>query len=129
MTERNLWGDIPLGQPITPPIVILRAQAEYLTRLTGSVVEGRVAARQNGESVELMLNALVPAMNYSLPILTISHPITLYPAHVTDLRSGNPVKRCGDEATLVEALGTVLSSPSVHQLVAALVAQSRVMRE
>jgi hypothetical protein len=48
---------------------------------------------------------------------------------VTDLRSGNPVKRCGDEAALLDAIGTVLSSPSVHQLVAALVAQSKVIRE
>src|SRR5438552_13671949 len=122
MADRNLWGDLPLAEEITPPATILKEQAVQLTKLTSGVLEGRVSSGTTGDQFLTNLLIYAPALNYTAGILSVQHRINLYPAIVTDSQSGQTFS-IQNETQFLDTLGKVLTGERVHKLIAALVSQ------
>lgn len=84
---KNMWGKIEELETMSLPVAHLREQAEILSEMTNRIVRGRVFAgqAQKGNFV-YFLETVVPSLNdYSMGILRIEYPITLYPLRMVDM--------------------------------------------
>lgn len=126
MPTESLWGDLPTSSDIKPPVVILREQATILSEATNKVLIGDVSVTKEGPTVTSQLYIQAPALdNYIYIVLYVRHDIMLYPLKVIELATGVRYE-CADESQFRDALKQVLSSPSVHRVVASLIAQSKI---
>jgi hypothetical protein len=74
----------------TPPITILREQADLLAKKTQGIIvatitSSKMAGPTSGrDQIRHMFSLTVPTLdNYSYLLMTVSHPIELYPANVS----------------------------------------------
>lgn len=119
-------------ETLMPPIVILREQAEHLTRRLGGLVVARVATSKHGGNARLLLHRFmleVPSLDdYTFSLFSVSHPLTLYPIEVhSDLGDGMHFANLGGPAAFESALRTVFSSNEFKRVVVALRAQAEAM--
>jgi hypothetical protein len=124
---KSLWGDLPNGDDITPPVSILKAQADMLTAHYRGNINGDIRpARTPLGEFRYNLSIIAPNLNdYTYLVATLINPITLYPCRLID----NAVNKSYEVKTAVElegALGAILSSDNTKRVLAALIAQSRV---
>jgi hypothetical protein len=128
---RDLWG--PEFQSIaveSAPFVLLKEQADALTRRTGGDVRGDVIQDVDAGTVWSSLYALVPALrDYRHKLLSIAHPVTAdpkqpFPLTVFDT-SGDGRKEVEDMVSFERWLAEVLSSTPVHQVIDNLLRYSR----
>ena len=125
----NLWGELPLSTPIRTPTVILQEQANTLTELTKGVLVGRVQQSTAGPNFQSTLLIVAPSLNnYSYSVVSIQHPITLYPLTLIDHTVGLGVDQ-PDEEQFISSLGRILSSDAIKRVVAGLMAQIGVNAE
>jgi hypothetical protein len=120
----SLWGTIPLDSTIKPPIAILKEQATALTEQTGGLLEGRVFSETIGSRFYGYLDIYVPTIGYAYRVLNIAHEILFYPVSISS-EVTNRRRDAADESALLKALNEILSSPEVHKVVVALLAQAR----
>ena len=119
----DLWSELPSESIVTPPIAILHQQAELLGqksggRLMGSVLQMR---SKNGSPI-IHFEVVAPYLgDYSFRVLTVVHPVTLYPALVADKVNGGE-KDCENESEFAERLGHILGSEQVRRIIDSLVA-------
>ena len=128
---RDLWGPDFQGTPVeSAPFVLLKEQADVLTRRTRGDVRGDVFQKVEEGTVWLALYALVPALrDYRHKLVTISYPVTAdpkqpFPLKVFDVQSGDPVE-VEDMDSFERWLAGALSSTPVHQVVDNLLQYSR----
>ncbi|MFN8512567.1 MAG: hypothetical protein U0232_16585 [Thermomicrobiales bacterium] len=133
MSIRNLWGEIPTESEIKPPVTILREQATILGERTGNIIQGRVLTEPHfsttmnfkGSPLQYGLYLLAPALdNYLYKVLEIRHDLQMYPVEVISSVAEN-IPPCQNEQELLVVLETILSSPKIHRVIAALITQSR----
>lgn len=137
-TIPSLWPD-QIKVDILPPLVVLKAQAAALGRLTQGIVDAQVTSVKHPTRVEHRLDLVVPALDdIRHRILTISHsPDRLYPVTLDadcyrldpdDPRSGDedfdarPVAATYDQ--FIDRLREVFQSPEVMSAVQSLIARS-----
>jgi hypothetical protein len=131
MIEENLWGKLPLGDDLATPVSILRKQSVVLGELTGGLLTGRITSTPvslNSESMMMhSLNIVAPALsNYSVEIVRVFHPPTLYPTKVRPMLVAPPIlDEVVDESALKEKLAEILQDSKVHAIVRSLLAQVR----
>jgi hypothetical protein len=131
VATKNLWGEIPTGDDIRLPIVVLREQAAMLAKATRGVLEGFVAQSREDNNFELELRIVAPALDhYQYTILRVLHGISIYPLR---LAPPDTLYRdwitCSSEEEFEQALADQLSSKSVKKVIASLLAQSRAASE
>ena len=83
---KNLWGELPTGDDIIPPVTILKTQAELLTSHYKGVLMGEVTPidGRNNE-IRYNLSIVAPSLNgYTFQVATLVNPITLYPCRLLD---------------------------------------------
>ena len=124
---KNLWGELPSGEGIVPPVTILKEQAELLTDHYGGMLQGQVSQGEPfGMDLRYNMSIVAPLLNnYTFAVATLYNPITLYPCKLVD-RISNAETKANNAAELEIALGRVLMSETVKKVVAALAAQSKV---
>src|SRR5206468_1003136 len=85
MADENLWGNLSDLTVTKTPVSILREQAEVLSQSTRGTLVGSVRSINSswGGAVAWELQVRVPAMgNYITTLITIHHPITIYPIYL-----------------------------------------------
>lgn len=133
MTIPNLWPD-QIKVDILPPVVVLKAQAATLGRITQGIVEAEVATDESRGTVSHRLELAVPALDGARHwVLTVTHAADkLYPVAV-DAECYRPDPDAGYEISPSEAgtyqqyldlLRQVFGSPEVTSLLQTLIARS-----
>lgn len=127
---KNLWGDLPLEDNIRTPYVILKEQASLLTEATNGLLIGTVSRRKysmkSQDGLECILEIKVPSINnYSIAIVAIWYPITLYPSIITSLVTDDKEKECHTEEEMDQVLGKILSSKGVKRIISGLLTEVR----
>lgn len=118
-TIPNLWPD-DIKVDLVPPLVILRAQADNLSRITQGILEGEVTTVPGDHDyVSHRLDLVAPALDgRQYRILVATHRAGLYPVTVEAdcFRARRPADgaAAGSTAPLVSVAGTPhqLAAPS-----------------
>lgn len=151
--KKNLWGELPSLETIRTPYTILKEQASILNEMTKGLLMGEVIHNQKDKLFVIILRIKAPSLNnYTYSVLEVQHPIKLYPVFVKNLASDNfnslekslmnavdnPLmsladpsrlliqqgySKCSSEEEFENALGQILSSQEVKQVISALLAQ------
>ena len=128
MTIPDLWpDDLNEKSNLIMPLTILREQAAALSQRTNGLVEGYVhtVKAQNGAAFEHTFFLVAPSLdNYSVPLLSISHPLGGYPATVRSKHLATAIKASSDKG-VVALLRKIFSDPRTKKIVQALIAQSK----
>ncbi len=147
-TVENLWGELPALETLPPPIKILQDQADLLTEVTNSVLQGRVRIyrpssgerRVAGPSFESLkheladrqspvfyatLEIVAPALDsYSVAILETKYELSVYPLQVRSLVEDDD-HFCDDDDDFRAAVRLILGSEKTKNLVGILISQSK----
>jgi hypothetical protein len=108
---------------VRTPKTIIEEQAQLLTEATQGMLVGAVEDLTDPGQFIYTLNVIVPALNnYKYRILTVLHPLEMYPAHLT---SNRPLlsKLLASEGDFEAAVETVLSSTEVKSALSHLKSQ------
>ena len=141
---KNLWGDLSELQVVPGPRGILQEQAQALTEATNGVLVGRVSATASGNyfrtgaeaisdglsgsvneinnfnSFGFNLDVKIPTLNnYVYTVLSITHPLELYPVRVLASKPRVDVS-CENEQDFVVALQSILRSEELRNVLARL---------
>jgi hypothetical protein len=124
----DLWGD-DIDVDVVPPHVILKTQAEAISRrtkglLTASVTEDFQKDSEGKTSwfFSLILNA--PSLGYDEELLELSHDDKhLYPVRLTMLSGIASSRTCNNQPELLTALAEALTSPTTKAVIASLLAR------
>lgn len=126
MAEKNLWGDLSDIKGVITPADYLVEQANVLTAQTKGILLGTVeTTRAYGASFRSTLSVVVPGLNdYQYDLLTMVYGISLYPVNIKDI-VGQKDYKCESPELISDTLQMILSSPAVHKVLGALMAQTR----
>ncbi len=125
MQTESLWGEIPITLDVKPPVIILKEQAAILSEKTGGRLRGEVDLSHSAGKIRLDMFIVAPSLDdYEWGVLTVWHPLDLYPLQVAPGSGQKPVD-CQTEEEFVQALKDVLSSRSVGRAISSLLAQSQ----
>jgi len=127
---QNLWPDVE-SESVLTPVAILREQADLLGQKTKNVVTARVTGGQaslygvmTSKGFVYTLSLVAPALdNYAYDILRVRHGMQIYPVQVSDLVRNKELQAATEEEFLA-ALGEVLGSPEVKNVIQVLLSQS-----
>jgi hypothetical protein len=133
MSTDNFWGALPLQEELRAPVVILKEQASKLGELTNMSLIGNVQITREYASISMILSIIVPSLdNYEYEVLKATHEALIYPVKVYDLNDTlgasprwEPIK-CEDEADFIKVVTDILSSETIHKVIASLLAQTRI---
>ncbi len=139
LSNKNLWGELPQSENIRTPYTILKEQASLLTEITKGLLIGEVNISpevddvikfassilgERSQSFVAFLRIKAPSLNnYTYSVVKIQYPIKLYPVLVKSLVVENFQRECSSEEEFEKALGQILSSQEVKQVISALLAQ------
>ena len=128
MATESLWGNLEGIDTARTPAIILQEQAGLLGKLTNEVLEGKVGRDLIGDSNRMIVSLYVvaPALQrYRVKILGLDYNYdTVYPINVSNSIEG--VRRqATNEDDLVSILREFLSSQRVKNVIATLIAESR----
>lgn len=131
MSQKNLWGELPITDEIRTPTQILKEQAAFLENMTKGVLQGDVTVRRSHNNFELELTIVAPAIdNYRYVVVSASHNLGMYPVSVVpgwDKYNTKQRVECANETEFESALETLLSSDQIRRVVTLLLSQSRAM--
>jgi hypothetical protein len=137
--KKNLWGELPNSENVRTPYTLLKEQASLLTEITKGLLIGEVKLSpevdalskfttsiigEQNQSFVAFLRIKVPSLNnYTYSVVKIQYPIKLYPVLVKSLVVDNFQIECLSEEEFENAVGQILSSQEVKEVISALLAQ------
>ena len=108
---------------LNTPITFLKEMASDLMLKTKQVLHCEVASETQGARFIHRFLIIAPSVgNYRYELLSIIHPIVLYPAYVRAWSAG---KECADETELRAELKRIASDKRTRHVVTTLLSQSR----
>jgi hypothetical protein len=122
----DFWPDDigETGEEIKTPVALLREQAIALGEKTKNVVTAEVESGTDGGMFVHTLYLAAPSINYKYQLLTVRHPLLLYPLLAKE--PGNiSWKQLESEDDFLQWLKTVLASENTKKVIRALKAQSQ----
>ena len=129
MATESLWGNLEGIDPARTPAMILQEQAGLLGKLTNEILEGIVGRDLIGDSNKMIVSLYVvaPALQrYRVKILGLDYSYaTVYPVFVSNSIEGDGRQVARTESDLVSILKDILSSQRVQNVIATLIAESR----
>ena len=117
-------------ETVTPPLLILREQAEHLSKRTGGLVVAKVTTQRDpAASSPAFIQRFVlevPSLDdYAFALFSVNHPVALYPLDIWSGVSGIPhFREIKDQEKFEDALRQLFARPEVRKIVAALKAQA-----
>jgi len=112
-----------------PPIVVLREQADLLSKKTTGEILGEVTTGTSGQDINHWFYLVVPRLdNYRYHLLTVKHSVGLYPAEILSIPS-NTRFTSTKESQFIEHLRDILNNPDTKRVVASLVQQAKASGE
>lgn len=125
MSEENLWGELPIEEKIETPASVLRVQGIALNKATKGILDVRVLQGTWHSNLTYEFRIVAPALgNYSATVLTIRHPMALYPLTINSEALTYGEKQVADISEFKETLKEILQSQTVRRIVSGLLAQS-----
>ena len=124
METRNPWSKLKEeASKIRTPMLILRAQAQMLSKTTDGLIRGRVDIEDDG--MLLKFSVYVPTLNnYEVDLFGVRQPVTQYPATLEpEWGDTRPVK-CETDAELEEAVVEYCEGRDLQRVVTGLFAQA-----
>jgi hypothetical protein len=122
----NLWGDLSSLETVRTPKAILQEQADLLTKATGGLLVGKVYdlfSLAGKGRFRYDLDVVVPALNnYRYTVLTVDHPLELYPLVLSTDRSPGAVTLATAEEFEAQ-LAKILGAPELRSALSHLVSQ------
>jgi hypothetical protein len=119
----DLWPDEFGAGNLTPPVKILRTQAEALTKKTNGAIVASVLTTKQGEQLRHEFMLEVPSLdNYMYSLLFVVHKVTPYPLTLNG--HGRGWIECKDEARLLIVLKEIFTSEETRNIVGSLLAQA-----
>jgi hypothetical protein len=119
----DLWPGTFGDVKVTPPVKLLREQADLLGDKTGGLLEGLVSTSKDGENFVHSFYVVAPSLeDYSYQLFAVNHPLEFYPALIWAGNSEQPI-RSADAEQFEEHLRQVLGSERTLKVIAALLAQ------
>jgi hypothetical protein len=119
----DLWPDDFGPTNVTPPLALLREQADMLSRKTQGRLKGNVAATQNNGNAIYNFYVTAPTLGpYTYRLLSIEHPMQLYPLTIYS----EPAEQkwtCANEEQFVSTLRTVLADVPTKNVINSILAQ------
>jgi hypothetical protein len=120
----DFWPDDIGESEMRTPVALLREQAVALGEKTKNVVTAEVESSTDGGMFVHTLYVAAPSINYKYQLLTVRHPLLLYPLLAKE--PGNMSwKKLESEDDFLEWLKTVLASENTKKVIRALKAQSQ----
>jgi hypothetical protein len=120
----DLWPHDFGKLDVTPPLVLLREQAELLARKTHGMLQGRVSTSLSGITVLHQFLLVAPSLdNYSYKLFEVAHTVQLYPATIQTEGGGRDYP-CENYDEFVAALHEVLTAERTKSIIRAIVAQT-----
>jgi hypothetical protein len=112
------------------PVVILREQADHLTRRTGGLVIGTVETYGAGNRLFHRFRLNVPTLDdYVYELFNVEHGAFLYPLNINSAISGVQSRRdLQNPEAFEDALRELFGSAEVKRVVAALKAQAAAVK-
>lgn len=143
--SKNLWVKVEDAPEERTPEVILREQAEFLTKRHDPFLEARVNAfnafkrarridvSPYGNLFGCNLEIVAPRINYyTYEVLKVAFdPVLIYPVAVFSNILGDGENRlcaCDVEDEFMSVIGKILSSDKIAKVIEALLAQSKISR-
>jgi len=124
MATDDLWGELPDVEEIKTPFVILKEQAELLTKKTDGLLVGEVTQHQVGQGFQCMLDIVVPTLNnYKYRVLSLVYKMTLYPLNLSP--ANKPSVSCSDEDEFKKELGNIFKFQETQDVISKLLAHVR----
>ncbi len=120
----DFWPSIRTPK-LRMPLGILRQQASVLGRKTRNAVTARVVSDQEGKNFVHALELVAPALgNYTYVVLTVQHPVSVYPMRVLDHLRDDQVRDAHSEEEFEGILRDILSCAEMKRILEVLLAQS-----
>jgi hypothetical protein len=125
-----LPDDFGTETTLQPPLVILREQAEHLTRRTGGLIVAAVETYRNGTRIFQRFRLEVPTLDdYVYFLFNVQHGVLMYPAILeSDLLTDQDFSRLESPEELEDALRTFFGLAEVRRVVSALKAQATAVK-
>ena len=121
----SLWGDLPSGDDITPPITILKEQAEILGRRTKGTLKGLVWHFISVNTISIRLDILAQNLDdYSMTVIRIEQPLFLYPLRIFN-EITNEEHKVENEEKFIRTLHSILSSYNVKRVIKEIFSQNK----
>jgi hypothetical protein len=123
----DFWPDDigETGEPeLRTPVALLREQAVALGEKTKNVVTAEVESGTDGDTFVHTLYLAAPSINYKYQLLTVRHPLLLYPLLAKE-PSNISWKKLESEDDFLQWLKGVLASENTKKVIRALKAQSQ----
>jgi len=120
----DLWGELPKVEKIKTPLMILKEQAEILSKKTNNLIEGFVdiiAPIPNSMRFRLKIKATALG-GYTANIVEVRHDIRMYPIEVLNSQTGMSGS-LQNESEYLEALTKIFQSEEIRNLISAVLAQ------
>lgn len=119
----NLWGELKLGEVLTP-VAILRQAAAQLGTMTKNLVEASVETTVVGPQLRHTFVLVVPALSgYKYELFSIQHGVDPWPANVVRYRPPSsdipvpPDEGLRNEAEFVAWLKDKLASEKTRNII------------
>ena len=114
-----------MAASVKPPVLAVREFASALTEQADGTLQGRADVAGAGHAGQVDLDVIVPGLNnYRLTLLSVSHEISLYPAHVSShLTPDHGPVAADDYDSLVKVLEEFLSDKRLTSPLVSLIAQ------
>ena len=129
---KDLWGDLPSIVNVRTPKRLLSEQARALGLRTRRVLMGKVLTLRHPDdtpekNIAHELSIIAPFLNnYEVAIVRVVHPlISMYPLTLSDLVKMGKSQKCSNEVEYEQALKAILQSGRMHQIINALLTQSK----
>lgn len=121
----DLWPSQFKPAPMTTPVALLRSQAALLPNKTDSLVEAFVISRKQGNDLLHQFYLRAPILdNYSYLLLTLVHPLHIYPVTLVAETTGKSYTAASPEQ-FVQQVGDILSAPETVKVIESLIVQSQ----
>jgi hypothetical protein len=123
----DFWPDDigEIGEPeMRTPVALLREQAIALGEKTKNVVTAAVESDTDGSMFVHTLYLAAPSINYKYQLLTVRHPLLLYPLLAKE-PNNIAWEKLESEDDFVQWLKTILASENTKKVIRALKAQSQ----
>ena len=124
MQGKNLWGAITYVANVRTPHEILLEQGELLVELTNGLLNFDIERCQKNTLFSYIFSLSVPKLNFSQPLLRVTHDIKLFPAILRNDQSGEEYTANGQDE-FEEDLGSILSADETKTLLCGLMAQAK----
>ncbi len=127
MAKVDLWGEGPTPTKVTTPYTILREQAQILSKKTGDLLQGSVVGIPvaSKEKFAYELRVVAPVLNgYTFTVLDVMYGPAPFPVQIKAAWE-DMYTICLEEDEFTLAVGGVLSSERMKEVLANLLSQSQ----